>query len=101
MIPGMSDVVLILPASQHYEVRVLLLLAFFSTKKMNFLELQLRFREVSHGLDCNKALALFPTLVVVIPRHEIRGRHPDCLELGDPIFKHHNLYRVKFASKVL
>ena len=53
---------------------------------MSFLRLQLRFREVSHGLDCNKALALLATLVVVIPRHEIRGRHPDGLELGDPIF---------------
>ena len=31
MVPGMFDVVLILPASQHYEMRVLLLLAFFGT----------------------------------------------------------------------
>ena len=68
---------------------------------MSFLRLQLRFREVSHGLDCNKALALLPTLIVVIPRHEIRGRHPDGLELGDPILKHHNLYRVNFEQSTL
>jgi hypothetical protein len=32
MIPGMLDVVLILPASKHYEMRVLLLIALFGTK---------------------------------------------------------------------
>ena len=89
MVPGMCQVVLVLPTSQHNEMRVLFLITLLR-----------RLWKVTHGLHCNKALALLPTLVVVIPRHEIWRRHPDGLKLSDPIFKHHNLYRVKFISRV-
>ena len=36
LVPGMFDAVQILPASQHNEMRVLLLLAFFGTIKNEF-----------------------------------------------------------------
>jgi hypothetical protein len=85
MISRMDNIILVFPAGQDDEVRVLLFIALIS-----------RFRQIAHRLDCNKTRALLSFFVEFIPCDELFASHSDCIKFCYSILQHHY-----FSIKVL
>ncbi len=80
MVPRMCQVVLVLPTSQHNEMRVFFLIT-----------LLCRLWKVTHGLYCNKTRTLFAIFVEFISRNKLFAAHTNCIQFCYPILEHHNL----------